>query len=67
MNGENYKPFTARRWTEIPIPKPVEGAVCKEFTQEEKEQHDRDAERILRDFGLLKPNERIENGKVVKS
>lgn len=67
MNGESYKPYTAKRWTEIPIPKTIEGAVCKEYTPDEKAQNNRDMERIMKKFGVLKPDERIENGKVVKS
>lgn len=66
MNGERYKPYTAKRWTEIPMPKAVEGAACKEYTPEEKAQNNRDMERIMKKLDILKPDERIENGKVVK-
>ena len=64
MNGENYKPYSAKRWTEIPVPR-VFGHT--ESNPEEKEQSDRDMEDIMRKFGALSPDERIENGKVVKS
>lgn len=67
MNGGKYKPYTAKRWTEIPMPKTIEGAARKEYTPEEKRQNERDMERIMRKLGVLKPDERIENGKVVKS
>ena len=64
MNGENYKPYSAKRWTEIPVPWVIGHT---ESTPEEKEQSDRDMEDIMRKFGALSPDERIENGKVVKS
>ena len=35
----------------------------KESTPEEKEQHDRDFERILKEFGVMKENESIKDWK----
>ena len=44
MNGENYKPYSAKRWTEIPVPRVIGHT---ESTPEEKEQSDRDMEDIM--------------------
>lgn len=66
MKEDNYKPYTAKRWTEIPVFKPAEGVPVREFTSEEKEQNERDMESILRKYGQLGDDEKLQNGKVVK-
>ena len=42
------------------IPRPIFGGIV-EFTDEEKEQHDKDFEEILKQFGVLKENESIKD------
>lgn len=37
-----------------------------EFTEEEKIQHDIDFTKILREYGVIKDNEGIKDGKVIK-
>ena len=37
-----------------------------EFTKEEKIQHDKDFTKILREYGVIKDNESVKNGKVIK-
>ena len=39
----------------------------KEFTPEKKEKNDRDMEHIMREYGVLGTDEKIENGKINKS
>lgn len=64
MEKDNYKPYTARRWTDIPVPRAVGH---RELTTEERENADRTMERILRRNGVLNEGDTIENGKVVRS
>ena len=64
MEKDDHKPYTARRWTDIPVPRVVGH---RELTPEERENAERTMERILRRNGVLKEGDRIENGKVVKS
>ena len=45
------------------IPKAIPTGGKKEYSAEEKEQHDRDFERILKKFGVLKENESIKDMK----
>lgn len=59
MTNETYKPYTAKRWTEIPLPRQTENAECKEFTKEQKDQYHRDLERLMKESGVLKPNESL--------
>ena len=59
----DYKPYTAKRWTEIPVPRVIGH---REYTPEESEKNDRDMERIMREYGVLEPDERIEKGEVIK-
>ena len=47
----------------IPIPTPIGEKV--EYTKEEKEKHDRDFEKILKEYGVLKENQFISGGKVI--
>lgn len=63
MDNQAQKPFSAKRWTENPIPRVI-GKV--EFTEEEKVKHDLQAEEALRFYGRLKPNEHIRDGKIIR-
>lgn len=63
MDGKGGKLYTARRWTDIPQATVIGH---KEFTEEEKKENDKKAEEIFRAYGLIKPDEYIRNGKVVK-
>lgn len=58
------KPFSSRRWKDIPIPFPTGDTT--EFTEEEKKQNDKDFEKILKEYGVLNEEDRIENSKVIK-
>lgn len=64
MEKDDHKPYTARRWTDIPVPRVVRH---RELTPEERENADRTMERILRRNGVLNEGDTIENGKVVRS
>ena len=46
------KPFSSRRWKDIPIPFPTGDTT--EFTEEEKKQNDKDFEKILKEYGKIK-------------
>lgn len=63
MSEGKYKPYTAKRWTEIPAPKVV-GQI--EFSEEEKRENELKAEEALKAYGILQPNEHLRDGKVVK-
>lgn len=63
MKNDDYRPYSAKRWTDIPIPKVIGHT---EYTPEEKEKNDRDMEGIMREYGVLGADEKIENGKVIK-
>lgn len=65
MKDNNYKPYTAKRWTEIPMPV-VTGHKHIEITDEQRRRDDAVAERILKEYGVIKPDEIIENGKVIR-
>lgn len=56
MMNETYKPYTAKRWTEIPLPKQVRNAGCKELTEGQKDQYHRDLEKLMKESGVLKPD-----------
>lgn len=45
------------------IPKARPTGEKKEYTAEEKEQHDQDFEKILKEYGVLKKNESIKDMK----
>ena len=62
MNKEE-KPFSAKRWTDIPKPIVVGHS---EFTEAEEKENERKTEEILRAYGVLKPNEHVRDGKVIK-
>lgn len=57
MKDNEYKPYTARRWTDIPIPTVVGPA--EEFTEEEKRKNREELECIMKKFGVLKPDESL--------
>lgn len=61
--NEKDKPFSAKRWTDIPQYIVVGHS---ESTAEENEKNERKMEEIMRSYGALAPNEHIKNGKVVK-
>ncbi len=61
--NEKDKPFSAKRWTDIPKYIVVG---YSESTAEENEKNERKMEEIMRSYGALAPNEHIKNGKVVK-
>lgn len=60
------KPFSSGRWKDIPIPIPFPTGDITEFTEEEKKQNDKDFEKILKEYGVLNEEDRIENSKVIK-
>ena len=62
MNKEE-KPFSAKRWTDIPKPIVVGHS---EFTEAEEKENERKLEEIMRAYGVLKPNEHVRDGKVIK-
>lgn len=57
MLMSDNKPFSSGRWKDIPIPFSTEDIT--EFTEEEREKERRSLERILRERGILKNDERI--------
>lgn len=59
MDSEN-KPFSAKRWTDIPKPIVVGHS---EFAEAEKKENEQKLEEIMRAYGVLKPNEHIQEGK----
>lgn len=63
MSEKNSKPYTSKRWTDIPVSETIG---YTEFTEEEKKANDRKMEDIMREYGILQENEHIREGKVVK-
>lgn len=63
MKKDDYKPFSAKRWTEIPIPKVI-GHI--ESTPEEKEKNDSDFTEILREYGVISKDEIVKGEKIIK-
>ncbi len=53
------KKFSAKRWTDIP--KPIVGH--SEFAEAEKKENEQKLEEIMRAYGVLKPNEHIQEGR----
>lgn len=64
MDYQTQKPFSAKRWTEDPGFRRVEGGPVRHFTDEEKKENDLRLERLMRAAGQLKPNEHVGNGKI---
>lgn len=60
--SDDYKPYSAKRWTDIPKPIPS-GGKRKPLTDEEQKEADRRFEEVLRQYGIIKENETIENWK----
>jgi hypothetical protein len=56
--NNEYKPFTAKRWTEVPIPIVTGNFV--EYSDEQKKQFKKDLETLMRKSGVLKPDESLE-------
>lgn len=63
MKKENNKPYSAKRWTDIPVPDVIGH---KESIPEEKEQYDKDMEIIMKQYGVINSDEKVINGKIVK-
>ncbi len=62
--GSEDKLFSAKRWTDIPKPIVVGHS---ESTSAEKKENEQKLEEIMRAYGVLKPNEHIQDGKVIKT
>lgn len=62
MKKEGYKPYTAKRWTEIPKPVVVGHS---EFTEEEKKQNNDDATEMLQKYKVIGKNEKVIDGDIV--
>lgn len=58
---DNYKFYEEKRLSE-PI-YPVRIGPIKEFTKEEKKKHDEDMEHILKEYGVMKSDETLEEFK----
>lgn len=54
---DKQKPYSAKRWTDIP--KPIVSEDTREFTEDEKTKYDQDMEYMLRKYGVLKPGETL--------
>lgn len=63
MKNIEKKPYSSKRWTDIPIPESV-GHV--DFSEEEKRKNNRKMEEIMRAYGVISFKDHVENGKVVK-
>ena len=63
MENTKKKPYSSKRWTDIPIPESV-GHV--DFSEEEKRENDRKMEEIMRAYGVFDSDEHVRNGKVIK-
>lgn len=63
MSDKDNKPYTSKRWTDIPVPNVI-GQV--EFTEEEKKENDKKMEEVMKAYGLLQENEHIRNSKIIK-
>lgn len=56
-NEKTYIPYSAKRWTEIPMPEST-GAV-RTVTEDQRKQYDKDMENIMKEYGILKPEESL--------
>lgn len=63
MNRKESKPYSSRRWTDIPVPRVIG---YTEFTDEEKRENDKKMEDMMRKYGVLQPNEHVKDGKIIK-
>lgn len=60
---DDYKPYSAKRWTEIPIPKIIGHT---ESTPEERERSDSDFTEVLKEYGVIGKDEIVKDGKIIK-
>lgn len=63
MYDRDYKPYTAKRWTEAPTFTVIGH---RESTEEEKKKTDEEATEVLRMYGVIGKNEKVDGDKVVK-
>lgn len=63
MDGKESKPYSSRRWTDIPVPRVIGHT---EFTDEEKRENDKKMEDMMKKYGVLRSNESIRNGQIIK-
>lgn len=63
MNKLEYKPYTAKRWTDIPVPEVIG---YSKTSESERKQCERDFTQILRANGVIQPDEIISDSKVKK-
>lgn len=61
---KDYKPYTAKRWTDIPIPTVIGPA--EKFTEEEEKRIDIEATETLRKYGVISEDEIVKGDKVIK-
>lgn len=47
------KPYSAKRWTDVPEPKAIGNF---EITEQEKEQYDKELKSLMKQAGVLKDN-----------
>lgn len=57
MEKGERKPYTAKRWTDIP--KPIVTGKAKQYSEEEQKQKDLEFEQILKEYGVLKSDEHL--------
>ena len=63
MGNTKKKPYSSKRWTDIPITESI-GHV--DFSEVEKRENDRKMEEIMRAYGVIDSDEHVRNGKVIK-
>lgn len=56
--NEEYKPYTAKRWTEIPDFRPT--GVIVESTPEQRNMYRKRLEELMKENGVLKPGETLD-------
>lgn len=57
MENGVHKPYTAKRWTDIP--EPIITGTAKQYNEEEQRRQDLEFEHILKEYGVLKPDEHL--------
>ena len=62
MDRKESKPYTSKRWTDIPIPRVIGHT---EFTDEEKRENDKKMEDMMRKYGVLRSNERVRDSQII--
>ena len=63
MSEKDSKPYTSKRWTDIPVPETIG---YTEFTEEEQKENDKKMEEMMKHYGVIKSNEHVRNSKVIK-